>query len=154
MYRVSLYKNSHNLSNIIYRCLSTKNSRDHDIQLDDHVETAIKKVKVAQKEYSKFNQQQVDFIFEKAAMAACLNRIPLAKLSVAETKMGIVEDKVIKNHFASEYIYNHYKNEKTCGVIEVKPESGIKKIAEPMGVLAAVIPWYLIILISYIILKV
>ena len=75
-----------------------------------NIESEIQKVKLAQKEYSKFNQKQVDYIFEKAAMSACMSRIPLAKLAVAETKMGLIEDKTIKNHFASEYIYNHYKN--------------------------------------------
>jgi acetaldehyde dehydrogenase/alcohol dehydrogenase len=139
MYRILFYNKYDNIGRLIYRCFSSKNN--HDIQLDSHVETAIQKVKIAQKEYSKFNQQQVDYIFEKAAMAACLNRIPLARLAVNETKMGILEDKVIKNHFASEYIYNHYKNEKTCGVIEVHQETGIKKIAEPMGVIAGVTPW-------------
>jgi acetaldehyde dehydrogenase/alcohol dehydrogenase len=139
MYRVSLYKNSHNLNCIVQRCLSTKGFEE--VKLDSHVESVIQKVKAAQKEYAKFDQQQVDYIFERAAMAACFHRIPLAKLAVAETKMGIAEDKVIKNHFASEYIYNHYKNEKTCGVIEINPQTGIKKIAEPMGVLAGVTPW-------------
>ena len=73
-------------------------------------------------------------------MAACMKRIPLAFQAVEETHIGLVEDKVIKNHYASEYIYNHYKNEKTCGVIEVHTETGIKKIAESMGILAAIIP--------------
>ena len=101
---------------------------------------AIKKVKEAQKIYSTFTQEQVDKIFLAAAMAANRARIPLAKLAVNETGMGIVEDKVIKNHYASEYIYNAYKNTKTCGVIEEDRENGITKIAEPIGLIAAVIP--------------
>ena len=100
----------------------------------------IKKVKEAQKEYSKFSQEQVDKIFFEAAMAANRARIPLAKMAVEETGMGVVEDKVIKNHYASEYIYNKYKYEKTCGVIEEDKSYGYKKIAEPIGVIAAVIP--------------
>ena len=112
-----------------------------ETKLDVDIEDEIKQVKSAQRIYSKFTQQQVDHIFEKAAMAACLNRIPLARLSVKETGIGLLEDKVIKNHFASEYIYNHYKNQKTCGVVEINSESGIKKIAEPIGVLAGVTPW-------------
>ena len=86
----------------------------------DSVETLAKtleKVKNAQKEFSKYSQEQVDKIFQAAAIAANEARIPLAKMAVEETGMGIVEDKVIKNHYAAEYIYNKYKNEKTCGVI-------------------------------------
>ena len=98
------------------------------------------KVKKAQEEYSKYSQEQVDSIFKAAAIAANMARIPLAKLAVEETGMGVVEDKVIKNHFASEYIYNKYKNEKTCGIIEENKVEGYKKIAEPIGVIAAVIP--------------
>lgn len=85
-------------------------------------------------------KEQVDKIFFAAAVAANKARIPLAKLAVEETGMGIVEDKVIKNHFASEYIYNAYKNTKTCGVIEEDKAGGMMKIAEPIGVIAAVIP--------------
>ncbi len=97
-------------------------------------------IRQAEKEFSTFTQEQVDKIFYEAALAANRARIPLAKLAVEETGMGIVEDKVIKNHFASEYIYNAYKNEKTCGVLEEDKSYGIKKIAEPLGVIAAVIP--------------
>ncbi|WP_102400423.1 bifunctional acetaldehyde-CoA/alcohol dehydrogenase [Haloimpatiens massiliensis] len=97
-------------------------------------------VKKAQKEFAKLSQEQVDEIFRSAAMAANINRIKLAKMAVEETGMGIVEDKVIKNHFASEYIYNKYKDEKTCGVIEKDNAFGITKIAEPIGVIAAVVP--------------
>ena len=86
------------------------------------------RVKKAQLEYSKFSQEQVDKIFLAAAQAANQARIPLAKLAVEETGMGVIEDKVIKNHYASEYIYNKYKNEKTCGVIEEDKYYGIKKL--------------------------
>ena len=109
----------------------------------DSVETLAKtleKVKNAQKEFSKYSQEQVDKIFQAAAIAANEARIPLAKMAVEETGMGIVEDKVIKNHYAAEYIYNKYKNEKTCGVIYQNDSYGIKKIAEPVGIVAAVIP--------------
>ncbi|MCI5819287.1 MAG: bifunctional acetaldehyde-CoA/alcohol dehydrogenase, partial [Acidaminococcus sp.] len=94
----------------------------------------------AQKQFATYTQEQVDKIFFEAAMAANKMRIPLAKMAVAETGMGIVEDKVIKNHYASEYIYNAYRNTKTCGVIEKDSAFGIMKIAEPIGVLAAVVP--------------
>ena len=109
----------------------------------DSVETLAKtleRVKNAQKEFSKYSQEQVDKIFQAAAIAANGARIPLAKMAVEETGMGIVEDKVIKNHYAAEYIYNKYKNEKTCGVIYQDDSYGIKKIAEPVGIVAAVIP--------------
>ena len=109
----------------------------------DSVETLAKtleKVKNAQKKFSKYSQEQVDKIFQAAAIAANEARIPLAKMAVEETVMGIVEDKVIKNHYAAEYIYNKYKNEKTCGVIYQDDSYGIKKIAEPVGIVAAVIP--------------
>lgn len=100
----------------------------------------IQKVKAAQAKYASFNQQQVDKIFKQSALAANEQRIPLAKLAVKETGMGIVEDKVIKNHFASEFIYNKYKNEPTCGVIESDSHYGIQKIAEPVGILAGIVP--------------
>ncbi|PZV01552.1 MAG: bifunctional acetaldehyde-CoA/alcohol dehydrogenase [Leptolyngbya sp.] len=104
------------------------------------LETLIQQVKIAQAQYANFTQEQVDKIFRSAAMAANNERIPLAKLAVAETGMGVVEDKVIKNHFASEYIYNKYKHEKTCGTLEKDEGFGIEKIAEPVGILAGVIP--------------
>lgn len=100
----------------------------------------IQEVRDAQRKFSTYNQEQVDAIFLAAATAAAKNRIPIAKLAVEETKMGIVEDKVIKNHFASEYIYNTYKDTQTCGVLEYDPAFGIKKIIEPIGVIAAVVP--------------
>lgn len=100
----------------------------------------IKEVRKAQEIFATYTQEQVDEIFRAAALAANNQRIPLAKMAVEETGMGIVEDKVIKNHFASEYIYNKFKHEKTCGVIEENTEFGFKKIAAPIGLIAAVIP--------------
>ena len=97
-------------------------------------------IRAAQREFAAFSQEQVDKIFFAAATAANKARIPLAKMAVEETGMGIVEDKVIKNHYASEYIYNAYKDTKTCGVIEEDKEFGIQKIADPIGLIAAVIP--------------
>lgn len=97
-------------------------------------------MKEAQKIFAAFTQKQVDKIFKAAATAADKARIPLAKDAVEETGMGIVEDKVIKNHYAAEYVYNAYKNTRTCGVIEEDTAYGIKKIAEPIGLIAAVIP--------------
>ena len=103
-------------------------------------ERMLQRVREAQKIYASYTQEQVDEIFRAAAMAANFQRIPLARMAVEETGMGVVEDKVIKNHYAAEYIYNTYKNTKTCGVIEEDPAFGTKKIAEPIGVIAAVIP--------------
>lgn len=100
----------------------------------------LEEVRTAQKEFSTFTQEQVDEIFREAAMEVAHHRISLAKMAVEETDMGIIEDKVIKNHFASEYIYNKYKDEKTCGVIESDEAFGMTKVAEPIGVVAAVIP--------------
>ena len=104
------------------------------------LEELISSVKEAQRIFSTYSQEQVDKIFTAAALAANKARIPLAKMAVKETGMGIVEDKVIKNHYAAEYIYNAYRDTKTCGVIEEDKAYGIKKIAEPIGVVAAVIP--------------
>ena len=104
------------------------------------LEVKIKEVKQAQKVFSTYSQDRIDKIFKAAAIAANQNRILLAKMAVEETGMGVVEDKVIKNHFASEYIYNAYKDTPTCGLIEEDKTYGIKKIAEPIGVIAAVIP--------------
>ena len=100
----------------------------------------LESIKRAQQKYATYSQEEVDKIFLAAALAANNARIPLAKLAVEETGMGVVEDKVIKNHYASEYIYNKYRNEKTCGVIEEDKAYGITKVAEPIGVIAAVIP--------------
>ena len=104
------------------------------------LEEAIGRVRAAQKIFAGYSQERVDEIFLAAAIAADKARIPLAKLAVEETGMGVVEDKVIKNHYAAEYIYNAYRNTKTCGVIEEDKAFGVKKIAEPIGLVAAVIP--------------
>ena len=120
-----------------------KNMQENDEILIDNVsalEAKLEEIREAQKIFATFSQEQVDKIFFEAAIAANKERIPLAKMAVEETGMGVVEDKVIKNHYASEYIYNAYKNTKTCGVIEEDKAYGIKKIAEPIGVIAAVIP--------------
>ncbi|MBE9145416.1 bifunctional acetaldehyde-CoA/alcohol dehydrogenase [Planktothrix mougeotii] len=106
----------------------------------DELEALIKRVKVAEEKYASYTQEQVDYIFKKAALAANAARIPLAKMAVEETGMGVVEDKVIKNHFASEIIYNKYKHDKTCGVIEEDKSFGFQKIAEPVGILAGIVP--------------
>ncbi|MBO4702133.1 MAG: bifunctional acetaldehyde-CoA/alcohol dehydrogenase [Lachnospiraceae bacterium] len=106
----------------------------------EKLQKALEELREAQKEFALYSQEQVDKIFKEAAMAANAARIPLAKMAVEETGMGIVEDKVIKNHYAAEYIYNKYKDTKTCGVIEKDEAFGIEKIAEPIGVIAAVIP--------------
>ena len=106
----------------------------------EKLEAELDRVRAAQREFATYPQEQVDKIFFAAAMAANKARIPLAKMAVEETGMGLVEDKIIKNHYAAEYIYNAYKNTKTCGVIEEDKAYGIKKIAEPLGVIAAVIP--------------
>ena len=106
----------------------------------EKLEAELDRVRAAQREFATYTQEQVDKIFFAAAMAANKARIPLAKMAVEETGMGLVEDKIIKNHYAAEYIYNAYKNTKTCGVIEEDKAYGIKKIAEPLGVIAAVIP--------------
>ena len=106
----------------------------------DALNEKLRQVREAQRAFSTYTQEQVDKIFYAAAMAANRQRIPLAKMAVAETGMGVVEDKVIKNHYAAEYIYNQYKDTKTCGVLESDPAYGVQKIAEPIGVVAAVIP--------------
>ena len=104
------------------------------------LEKALERVRAAQKKFAEYSQSQVDGIFKAAAAAADRQRIPLARLAVEETGMGVVEDKVIKNHYAAEYIYNAYRDTKTCGVIEEDKQYGITEIAEPIGVIAAVIP--------------
>ena len=106
----------------------------------ESLKSAFENVRKAQEEFATFSQEKVDKIFKAAAMAANAARIPLAKMAVEETGMGVVEDKVIKNNYAAEYIYNAYKDTKTCGVIERDDSFGITKIAEPIGVIAAVIP--------------
>ena len=117
-------------------------SKEKSLVVDNiqSLEELISSVKEAQRIFSTYSQEQVDKIFTAAALAANKARIPLAKMAVKETGMGIVEDKVIKNHYAAEYIYNAYRDTRTCGVIEEDKAYGIKKIAEPIGVVAAVIP--------------
>ena len=110
------------------------------IESTDDLRGAILRIREAQKKFADYTQSEVDKIFAAAASAANKQRIPLAKMAVSETGMGVAEDKVIKNNYAAEYIYNAYKNTKTCGVIEEDKEFGIRKIAEPVGVIAAVIP--------------
>ncbi|MFM7276760.1 MAG: bifunctional acetaldehyde-CoA/alcohol dehydrogenase [Microcystis aeruginosa] len=104
------------------------------------LEELIQQVKKAQQQFANYSQEQVDIIFKKAALAANNARIPLAKMAVQETEMGVIEDKVIKNHFASEIIYNKYKHSKTCGIIEEDKSFGLQKIAEPVGILAGIVP--------------
>ena len=106
----------------------------------ESLQNTITRVRKAQEEFSKFSQEKVDEIFKAAAIAANQARIPLAQMAVKETGMGVVEDKIIKNHYAAEYIYNKYKNEKTCGVVEEDNYYGIKKVLEPIGIIGAVIP--------------
>lgn len=106
----------------------------------ENLQNTITRVRKAQEEFSKFSQEKVDQIFKAAAIAANQARIPLAQMAVEETGMGVVEDKIIKNHYAAEYIYNKYKNEKTVGVVEEDNYYGIKKVLEPIGVIGAVIP--------------
>ena len=122
--------------------MSTKNSVKTYELVDniDALTTKLAQIREAQQIFATYTQEQVDKIFFAAAMAANKARIPLAKMAVEETGMGIVEDKVIKTHYASEYIYNAYKDTKTCGVLEEDAAFGIKKVAEPIGVIAAVIP--------------
>ena len=106
----------------------------------EQFELLIERVKKAQKIYSTFTQEKVDSIFKAAATAANKARIQLAKMAVEETGMGVLEDKIIKNHFASEYIYNKHKNAKTCGIINEDKANGTKIVAEPLGIIAGIIP--------------
>ena len=114
--------------------------KDFIVKDEESLEKLLAKVRAAQAKFATYSQEQVDAIFRAAALAANRQRIPLAKMAVEETGMGIVEDKVIKNHYASEYIYNKYRDVRTCGVIERDEGFGLTKIAEPIGVLAAVVP--------------
>jgi len=115
-------------------------NQNNSVATAEDLEILISRVKKAQKIFSTFSQEKIDKIFRAAALAANHARIPLAKMAVEETGMGIVEDKVIKNHFASEYIYNKHKNAKTCGIISEDKINGIKVVAEPLGVIAGVVP--------------
>ena len=113
---------------------------DNGAKSIDDLNVVIDRVKSAQEVLATYSQEQVDRIFQAMAIAANKNRIPLAKMAVEETGMGIVEDKVIKNHFAAEEIYNKYRDARTCGVIEHDATNGLTKVAEPLGVIAGVIP--------------
>ncbi|GAL15121.1 alcohol dehydrogenase [Vibrio astriarenae] len=104
------------------------------------LDALVARVKAAQEEFATFSQEQVDKIFRAASLAANQARIPLAQQAVEESGMGIVEDKVIKNHFASEFIYNKYKDEKTCGVLEEDDNLGTMTIAEPVGIICGIVP--------------
>lgn len=121
--------------------MSDKNIKTTEAsQAEDMLTALLSRVRAAQAEYATFTQEKVDKIFKAAATAANGARIFLAEMAVEETGMGVFEDKVLKNHYAAEYIYNRYKDEKTCGVIERDEASGYTRIAEPIGVAAAVIP--------------
>ena len=119
---------------------NTATSTQATINTIDDLNALIERVSKAQKILATYSQEQVDKIFEAMAIAANANRIPLAKMAVEETGMGVVEDKVIKNHFAAEEIYNKYRHTKTCGVLEHDATNGLTKIAEPLGIIAGVIP--------------
>ncbi len=121
------------MRNFIHKIVMTVTNRQE-------LEELIQQVKKAQQQFANYSQEQVDLIFKKAALAANNARIPLAKMAVQETEMGVIEDKVIKNHFASEIIYNKYKHSKTCGIIEEDKSFGLQKIAEPVGILAGIVP--------------
>ena len=118
----------------------TETQTMNPITNEQELAQALAELRRAQEQYSTYTQEQVDRIFLAACTAANQARIPLARMAVEETGMGVVEDKVIKNHYASEYIYNAYKDTKTCGVVEEDKAYGIQKIAEPVGIVAAVIP--------------
>ncbi len=109
-------------------------------QEEKFIDDLVNKVSKAQKEYATFPQEKVDEIFKRVALKLSSLRIPLAKMAAEETGMGIMEDKVIKNHFAAEYIYNKYKKTKTCGVLEEDPLNGIMTVGDPIGVVAGIIP--------------
>ena len=111
-----------------------------DRQAEEQLKDTLARVRAAQREFSTYSQEQVDSIFKAVATAANEARLSLAKMAVEETGMGVFEDKVLKNHYAAEYIYHQYKNDKTCGVVERDETNGYTRIAEPIGVVAAVIP--------------
>jgi acetaldehyde dehydrogenase/alcohol dehydrogenase len=120
--------------------LAMNEEQQNRVTTAEELEALVARVKAAQQKFATFTQKQVDHIFRSAALAAADARIPLAQLAVKETGMGVVEDKVIKNHFASEYIYNKYKDEKTCGILSEDDEAGTITIAEPMGIVCGIIP--------------
>jgi acetaldehyde dehydrogenase/alcohol dehydrogenase len=120
--------------------LKQKQADAKHVTTAEELEALVARVKAAQAKFATFTQKQVDYIFRSASLAAANARIPLAQLAVEETGMGVVEDKVIKNHFASEYIYNKYKDEKTCGIVAEDEEAGTITLAEPMGIICGIIP--------------
>lgn len=120
--------------------LAAQGETKNQVTTAEELEALVQRVKAAQQKFATFTQKQVDHIFRSAALAAADARIPLAEFAVQETGMGVVEDKVIKNHFASEYIYNKYKDEKTCGILDQDDEAGTITIAEPMGIICGIIP--------------
>ncbi len=120
--------------------LSANQEQRPPVTNKEELDALVERVKAAQQKFASFSQKQVDHIFRNAALAAADARIPLAELAVEETGMGVLEDKVIKNHFASEYIYNSYKDEKTCGVLSQDDEAGTITIAEPVGLICGIIP--------------
>ena len=120
--------------------LTLESENGRPVTTAEELDRLIARVKAAQLKFATYTQRQIDHIFRNAALAAANARIPLAELAVEETGMGVVEDKVIKNHFASEYIYNKYKDEKTCGILSEEEEAGTLTIAEPMGVICGIIP--------------
>jgi acetaldehyde dehydrogenase/alcohol dehydrogenase len=120
--------------------LAANQQQGNRVATKEDLDALIARVKAAQQKFATFSQKQVDHIFRNAALAAADARIPLAQLAVEETGMGVIEDKVIKNHFASEYIYNKYKDEKTCGILSQDDEAGTITIAEPMGLICGIIP--------------
>ncbi|MCL2402950.1 MAG: aldehyde dehydrogenase family protein, partial [Coriobacteriia bacterium] len=120
--------------------MSETKVNSQEFETVDSLNTKMNTVRKAQEIYANFSQEEVDKIFKAVALAACKQRIPLARMAAEETGMGVIEDKVIKNHYASEYIYHQYKDTKTCGLIEEDRSAGIRKIAEPMGLIAAIIP--------------
>ena len=120
--------------------LAANHEPEDRVTTKEELDALIARVKAAQQKFASFSQKQVDTIFRSAALAAANARIPLAELAVEETGMGVVEDKVIKNHFASEYIYNKYKDEKTCGILSQDDEAGTITIAEPVGLICGIIP--------------
>lgn len=114
--------------------------KELDENKKQELEELLQKVRSAQLEFSTYSQERVDEIFRATALTANTARLSLARMAVDETGMGVFEDKVLKNHYASEYIYNRYKNEKTCGVIERDEANGYTRVAEPIGVIGAIIP--------------
>ena len=117
-----------------------KSAEQNILDEEKYIDDLVSKVSAAQKIFATYTQEQVDEIFKRVALKMSSLRIPLAQMAAEESRMGVMEDKVIKNHFAAEYIYNKYKNTKTCGVLEEDPLNGIMKVGDPIGVIAGIIP--------------